>query len=273
MTGAMSAGAPAGPGAAGDARWTRELEIAREIQLGFLPGVLPAPPGWEVAAAFEPARLVSGDFYDAFPMADGMRLGVVVGDVCGKGVGAALFMALFRTLFRALAEQRFAADPPGAPPAAALLDVVTATNDYIGRTHSDANMFATVFFGVLDLAAGTLWYANGGHEAPVVLAADGGVRARLEVTGPAVGMMPDVAFGVAEVRVGPGEQLLAFTDGVVDARSPAGEAFLEERMLRCAASSPGAVLAAIQRGMADFCAGEPAFDDVTMLAVHRAAPP
>jgi serine phosphatase RsbU (regulator of sigma subunit) len=250
----------------------RELDIGRRIQQGFLPARLPPLDGWVLTACFAPARQVAGDFYDAFPLPHG-RLAVLVADVCDKGVGAALFMALFRSLFRALAEQRFAAEPAGGTPAAALLDVITATNDYIGRTHSDANMFATVFFGVLDPAAGTLWYANGGHEAPVVLAADGAVRARLEVTGPAVGMMPDVTFAVAEVQVAPGEQLLAFTDGVVDARSPSGEAFLEERMLRCAASAPGAALAAIQRGMSEFCAGEPAFDDVTMLAVQRAAAP
>jgi sigma-B regulation protein RsbU (phosphoserine phosphatase) len=148
---------------------------------------------------------------------------------------------------------------------------MTATNDYIGRTHSDANMFATVFFGVLDLASGTLWYTNGGHEAPAVLAADGSVRARLDVTGPAVGLMPDLAFRVAEAGIGPGEQLLAFTDGVLDARAPSGETFGEERMLRCAAAAPGAALPAIERGIAEFSAGEPAYDDVTMLSVRRAA--
>ena len=249
----------------------RELDIGRRIQQGFLPARLPASDGWELAARFAPARQVAGDFYDAFALPH-RRVAVLVADVCDKGVGAALFMALFRSLFRALAEQRFASAPPGDPPAAALLDVITSTNDYIGRTHSDANMFATVFFGVLDLASGSLWYANGGHEAPVVLAADGSVRARLGVTGPAVGLMPDLAFRVEEARVGPGEQLLAFTDGVLDARAPSGETFGEERMLRCAASSPGAALEAIERGMAEFCAGEPAFDDVTMLAVRRAAP-
>jgi serine phosphatase RsbU (regulator of sigma subunit) len=134
-------------------------------------------------------------------------------------------------------------------------------------------MFATVFFGVLDLSAGTLWYANGGHEEPVVLAAGGAVRTRLGVTGPAVGLMPDLAFRVAEDRIGPGEQLLAFTDGVLDAHSPSGETFGEERMLLCAASAPGAALAAIERGISEFCAGEPAYDDVTMLAVRRAETP
>jgi serine phosphatase RsbU (regulator of sigma subunit) len=248
----------------------RELEIGRRIQQGFLPARLPESDGWELTACFAPARQVAGDFYDAFALPGG-RLALVVADVCDKGVGAALFMALFRSLLRALAEQRFAAAPPDEPPGAALLDVMTATNDYIGRTHSDANMFATVFFGVLDLAAGTLWYANGGHEVPVVLAADGAVRARLEVTGPAVGLMPGLAFRVAEARLAPGEQLLAYTDGVLDARAPAGGTFGEERMLRCAAAAPGATLAAIERGLLEFCAGEPAFDDVTMLAVRRAA--
>ena len=247
----------------------RELDIGRRIQQGFLPGRLPVSAGWELTARFAPAKQVAGDFYDAFALPRG-RLAVLVADVCDKGVGAALFMALFRTLFRALAEQRFAAAAAGEPPAAALLDVVAATNDYIGRTHSDANMFATVFIGVLDLAAGTLWYANGGHEAPVVLAADGGVRARLEVTGPAVGLMPGLEFRAAEARLGHGEQLLAFTDGVLDARSPSGETFGEARLLRCARAAPGGALAAIERGMLEFCAGEPAFDDVTMLAVRRA---
>ena len=250
----------------------RELDLGRRIQRGFLPARLPAAGGWELTACFAPARQVAGDFYDAFALPHG-RVAVVVADVCDKGVGAALFMALFRTLFRALAEQRFAAAAPGEPPPAALLDVLTATNDYIGRTHSDANMFATVFFAVLDPAAGALWYANGGHEAPAVLAADGSVRARLGVTGPAVGLLPGLTFRVAEARLEAGEQLLAFTDGVPDARSPSGEAFGEPRMLACAAAAPGAALDAIQRALSDFCAGEPAFDDVTMLAVRRAPAP
>ncbi len=81
----------------------RELEIGREIQRGFLPDSLPQPPGWEIASAFHPARQVGGDFYDAFPLADG-RIALAVADVCDKGVGAALFMALFRSLLRSHAE-------------------------------------------------------------------------------------------------------------------------------------------------------------------------
>src|SRR5690606_33403682 len=117
----------------------------------------------------------------AFALPDG-RLLLVVADVCDKGVGAALFMALFRSLLRALAERMLHAAEDVDAELAALL---SATNDYIARTHDSANMFATMFVGVLDPATGTLAYVNGGHESPAVLAG-GSVRARLSPTGPAV---------------------------------------------------------------------------------------
>lgn len=79
------------------------MQIARDIQASFLPETLPELPGWEIAAHFQPAREVAGDFYDVFPMVDGRRLGLVIADVCDKGVGAAMFMALFRSLLRAFA--------------------------------------------------------------------------------------------------------------------------------------------------------------------------
>src|SRR5512139_3144966 len=85
-----------------------EMEIARRIQASFLPEELPQFQGWEIAARFQPARQVAGDFYDAFPLIQNRRLALVIGDVCDKGVGAALFMALFRTLIRAFAQQHYA---------------------------------------------------------------------------------------------------------------------------------------------------------------------
>jgi serine phosphatase RsbU (regulator of sigma subunit) len=191
----------------------RELEIGREIQKSFLPEELPRVAGWEIAARFRPARQVAGDFYDAFALPSSGRIGLVIADVCDKGVGAALFMALFRSLLRATATGAAS----GPEPAAELLRTVRLTNDYIARTHGRSNMFATLFFGVLDPASGSLLYINGGHEAPILLG-DGGAKARLTPTGPAVGMMPDMPFEVRETRLEAGEGLLAFTDGVTDAR-------------------------------------------------------
>jgi sigma-B regulation protein RsbU (phosphoserine phosphatase) len=246
----------------------RELEIGREIQLGFLPATLPAAAGWELRAHFRPARQVAGDFYDAFTLADG-RIALVLADVCGKGVGAALFMALFRSLFRALSEPQFAA---AATTADGLRATVLATNDYIARTHDSANMFATVFFAVVDPASGSLDYVNAGHEPPVLLAADGHVRGRLSPTGPAVGLMPDLQFNVGRECLAPGETLFAFTDGVGDARDSDDASFGEERLLALLGASavPAAdLLARVDAALSAHIGGGAQFDDVAMLAARR----
>jgi phosphoserine phosphatase RsbU/P len=248
----------------------RELEIGREIQLGFLPDEIPAPAGWELRAHFRPARQVAGDFYDAFALPGG-RVALVLADVCGKGVGAALFMALFRSLFRALAEPQFAA---ASDVSEGLRTTVQGTNDYIARTHGRANMFATVFFGVLDPTSGTLEYVNAGHELPMVLAADGGVRTRLAPTGPAVGLMPDLAFGVGRECIGRGETLLAYTDGVVDARNPAEESYGEERLMALLADTAATAEALLERvdaALGVHVTDAAQFDDVAMLAARRIA--
>ena len=249
----------------------RELDIAREIQAGFLPETLPETlpdaPGWELACWFQPARQVSGDFYDAFPVQAGTRTALVVADVCGKGVGAALFMALFRSLFRALAERSLS---PAGDHAAQLRELVAGINDYIARTHGSANMFATVFIALLDPATGELVYVNGGHEAPVLLSSQG-VRARLVPTGPAVGLMQDLSFQHAHAVIAPGESLVIFTDGVTDAVGTDGTRFSEDRLLSLLAqpyTSAHQAVTHIQDAL-QASTGDDAFDDITLLVVHR----
>jgi serine phosphatase RsbU (regulator of sigma subunit) len=245
----------------------RELEIGREIQRGFLPDALPDVRGWALRAHFRPARQVAGDFYDAFELPEG-RIALVLADVCGKGVGAALFMALFRSLLRALAEPAFA-DGRGA--AEGVLATVRGTNDYIARTHGRANMFATVFFGVLDPARGTLDYVNAGHEPPVLLDAGSRVRDRLAPTGPALGLMPGLAFAAATATLGAGETLFAFTDGVVDARDAGDDPYGEERLMAMLEQGGDAdvLLARVDAALDAHAAGTSAFDDVAMLAARR----
>lgn len=246
----------------------REIDIARDIQAGFLPAELPRADGWELAACFEPARQVGGDFYDAFALEDG-RIALVVADVCDKGVGAALFMALFRSLLRAGAERTL--DGADALPSQ-LPALLASTNDYIARTHDGANMFATMFVGVLDPADGSLGYVNAGHEAPAISGTDA-VRARLAPTGPAVGMLPGMVFGFAREALAPGESLLMFTDGVTDARDASGTLFDEQHLLTLLPGSAGAgvLVRRIRDAVHAHAAGEAPFDDVTMLAVSRAA--
>ena len=244
----------------------RELEIGREIQSSFLPEELPAAEGWQIAARFRPAHQVAGDFYDAFRLPAG-GIGLVIADVCDKGVGAALFMALFRSLLRATATGESASSGDAA---SELTRAVRLTNDYIARTHGRSNMFATLFFGILDPATGELLYINGGHEAPVVFG-PAGARARLAPTGPAVGMMPDMDFRVETTKLEAGEGLLAFTDGVTESRGPSGELYGEEKLLALlpGASSAQFLLDAIEAAVTAHAAGREQADDITLLAIRR----
>jgi serine phosphatase RsbU (regulator of sigma subunit) len=241
----------------------RELEIGREIQATFFPEALPRRDGWEIAAAFEPARQCAGDFYDVFDLPGG-SIALVIADVCDKGVGAALFMALFRTLLRA------AAGEPREREAAELLEkTVRLTNDYIAVTHSRANMFATVFFGVLDPRTGSLTFINAGHDPPIVFGA-GRPRKELLPTGPAVGLFAESRFSVERAVLEPGECLFAYTDGLTDARGSDG-AFSKERLLGLLESptSASSLLESILAALKGHVGDRERFDDVTLLAARR----
>jgi sigma-B regulation protein RsbU (phosphoserine phosphatase) len=267
-------------------KFERDLQIGRQIQKGFLPETLPSAPGWEIAARFSPAREVAGDFYDAFMLAPD-HLGFVVADVCDKGVGAALFMALVRSLIRVYTQQRYsvlAADPSAAAfggegPRAigasglALKEALILTNDYIGQNHLNMNMFATVFAGVVNLENGQVAYVNGGHNAPVILE-PGPSLIRLPSTGPAVGMVPGFQFRVDQAHMDPGDLLVAFTDGIPDARDPQGQFFTEPRLLRIVAAMGGMssehVASEIQEQLVAHISTAAQFDDITMVVIRRA---
>jgi phosphoserine phosphatase RsbU/P len=242
----------------------RELEIGRQIQSTFLPEFLPLRPGWEIAARFEPARQCAGDFYDAFDLPGG-RIGLVVADVCDKGVGAALFMALFRTLLRASAGEERAT---GAE--ATLAKTIRLTNDYIAVTHSRANMFATVFFAILDPETGAVAYVNAGHEPPLLFGPGGAMRELLP-TGPAVGLFPESQFSIAHETLRAGECLLAYTDGVTEAKGAEGF-FSKERLLALLDPPPTSATAlvdSVAEAVSHHTGDRERYDDVTLLAALR----
>jgi sigma-B regulation protein RsbU (phosphoserine phosphatase) len=232
----------------------------------FLPENVPQPSGWEIAAAFHPARQVAGDFYDVFALEDG-RVALAVGDVCDKGVGAALFMALFRSLLRSHAELHGA----GTPPEAAARSIVALTNDYIARTHSRSNMFATIFFGLLDPGTGALAWVNGGQDPPAIRRRDGSIE-RLAPTGPAVGLMPEKEFTAKTTVLAPGDLFLAFTDGASEARSPSGGFYGEDSVIGILEAAPadiGALLERIVAGVRAHEGGTEPADDLTLVALRR----
>ncbi len=271
----------------------REIEIARDIQNSFLVKDYPQPHGWEIAARMRPARQVSGDFYDVVPVTASKQIAIIVADVCDKGVGAAMYMAIFRTLLRAFADQEYiirwagvptqpSADSPSsmfrrdallASGAPSLKNAIELTNNYIATEHGNSNMFATIFFGLLNPADGSLYYINAGHEEPFVLA-NGTLKQRLSPTGPAVGMLPDRDFQIAQTSIAPGESLLLYTDGVADSLNARKERFSEERLLSTAAQAPasaGSLINTLVAAVDAHMAGFEQFDDITLLAVHRKA--
>jgi sigma-B regulation protein RsbU (phosphoserine phosphatase) len=258
---------------AGLLKYERELQIGQEIQAGFLPEVLPNREGWQLTARFQPAREVAGDFYDAFELLEGDRIGLVVADVCDKGVGAAMFMALVRSLLRHAAINLDSGGRRRGTGADRILlqRAVVATNDYLTTNHLRQGYFATVFFGVLDPASGSLIYANCGHNPPVLQRATGG-RHLLGPTGPALGLMPDSVFGLGRTRLDPGDLLFAYTDGVPEAKDATGRFFGRELLLDLIAGhSAGAddLLDLIERTLGIHVGAAEQSDDITMIALHR----
>ncbi len=243
----------------------REMQIGRILQTEFLPRELPSMPGWQIASRFLPARQLSGDFYDVYPLPFG-EVVVAIADVCDKGVGAALFMSLVRGLLRAFALR--------AVNRSEVLAAITQTNDYLADNHGRTAMFTTLFFGVLDPETGGLSYVNCGHDAPIVLGATG-EEARLEATGPALGAMRDVEFEVGRIVLLPGDSLIAFTDGVSDALDGAESPFTEERflsILRHGASSVTAMLGDVVHAIRGHVGSNAQYDDITLLALRRNPP-
>jgi len=267
-----------------------ELEKGREMQTNFLPGQLLHKPGWEIVAYFKPAHQVAGDFYDVFELPGG-HVGLVIADVCDKGVGAALFMALFRSLIRIFSGQTsldglvcsysqasvnalsLASD--GQVAESSHLDALKAvglTNNYIALNHGELAMFATLFFGVLDPSTGLLTYISGGHEPLLIVDSSGGVRERLNPTGPAVGITPDTEFKIEQTRLEPGDILLGYTDGVLEALAAGGEFFTRKRllsMLEQSTSSATLLLDQIVASVLSHIGEADQHDDITVLAVRR----
>jgi serine phosphatase RsbU (regulator of sigma subunit) len=241
----------------------REMQLGRQIQADFLPGVLPHLPGWEIAAAFEPAYEVAGDFYDVFWVAE-RRVGLLLGDVSGKGVGAALFMALTRSLLRAFSDQ--------ATSTANILDAVRRTNRYILRHHQQhTNMFATLFFGVLETDSGLLTYVNAGHPPPILVRSSG-EREQIVPTAPLVGIVEDIPFETQQNTLKGGDILLAYTDGITEAMDAAQQMFGAEQLfsiLDQGVPTVDMLLDRVQASVRAHIGGEALSDDVTMLAVKR----
>lgn len=193
--------------ARGVERLSRELEVAREIQMSLLPKVPPPTHGVELGAVLYSSEMVSGDFYDFLPMPDG-DLGILVGDVSGKGIPAALLMIMIRTLFRVTASD---GESPGT--------VLARINRHLCRD-IPPSMFVTMFFCRLGPGR-QLLYGDAGHVKPVLLR-PGQPPRTLEAEGTVLGVVDDASFDERAFQLAPGDLLALFTDGVVESMGPDG---------------------------------------------------
>lgn len=191
-------------------RMEQELRVARVIQETLLPKSLPDLRGWQLDALWQPARAVSGDFYDYIDFPDG-KLGLVVGDVTDKGVPAALVMATTRSIFRAALER---VRSPG--------EILSKVNDLL-CPDIPQNMFVTCLYILIDPTTGHLRFANAGHNLPVLLSGEG-VR-ELRATGMPLGLLPGMTYEEKEAQLQPGEGVVLYSDGLVEAHNLQGEMF------------------------------------------------
>lgn len=243
-------------------RLEEELAVGRQIQLSLLPDSCPVVPGWDLAATYRPARQVGGDFYDFFELPDPPgRLGLVVADVADKGVPAALFMALSRTMIRASAL--------GDRPPAAVLQRV---NEFIFKD-SQAALFLTAFYAILDTQSGRLTFCNAGHNRPLwAQAATGEVRT-ITTPGIALGVIPVIRLSESQIDLAPGDLLVLYTDGVTEAMDANWQEFGESRLREVVASQAGGaagdLLHAILGAVSAFTGDTAPADDLTLFIVKR----
>jgi sigma-B regulation protein RsbU (phosphoserine phosphatase) len=236
----------------------QEMELAGEIQRALLPRIPPEVPGLEMAAYFAPTRSVGGDLYDLVQLSDG-RLGVAIGDISGKGTPAAIMMASLYASFRALTRRKLTL-----PQIMYRLNNLLCESFGIGR-------YATFFYGVVDPGNREITYSNAGHFNPLLISSGRGPR-WLSEGGIVLGFLPEKDYEEGAVRLQPGDLLVLYTDGIVEATNPDGEMFGEERVAEIAGELKGRpaeeVLDGLRRAVESQCEGCPQEDDITLVVVR-----
>ena len=237
----------------------REFEMAFKVQSQLIPTRLPQLPGWEFAARWEPAKEVSGDYYDFIPGGD--KLALVVADVSGKGMPAALFMASTRSIIRAEAA------------------AFSGPTEILGKANNllcaDAalGMFVTLFYAEVSPDHPGLTYVGCGHNPPFWYRADRKEIAELEPTGPVLAVNEDIQYRTVRIDAGPGDVFLFYTDGYTEAFNGQQQLFgddrLKEALSRHAGESPQRLLEIVERELAAFVGAAPQSDDRTIVIAKR----
>ncbi len=243
-----------------------ELNVATQIQADMLPRIFPAFPGrseFDIYASMDPAKEVGGDFYDFF-LVDDDHLALVVGDVSGKGVPAALFMVITKTLIK---NQALMGNSPK--------EVAESVNDQLCE-NNEADMFVTLWLGILEISTGRMRAVSAGHEYPAIRRAEGGYEYLYDEHGLVLGVMTGVEHEEYEVQLQKGDSFFVYTDGAPDATNKAGEQFERERLLgalnKKKDAHPEELLKNVRSDIDAFVADAEQFDDITLLGMTYLGP-
>ena len=237
----------------------RDLSQAADIQGGVLPQKAPNIPGADLAGFNAACRTVGGDYYDFFQYADG-KVGLALGDVSGKGMPASLLMMQLHARVQVLAE-----DPGNLASFMTRINKATCSN-------CPSNRFITFFFTVFDTVTGDIAYANAGHNPPILVRANGAAE-MLEGGGPVLGILPIALYGEMHVHLDHGDMLVLYSDGVTEANNPNYDEFGEDRFIdvlqRHRTESAASIVDAVNKALAEFAAGAPQADDITLVVAKR----
>jgi serine phosphatase RsbU (regulator of sigma subunit) len=244
----------------------RDLQIAREIQTWLLPGAPPQIPGLAVAYATRPANTVAGDYYDVFPRPGRTnqenRVVLAVADVAGKSIPAAMLMATFQASLKTLSTAQVA-----------LPELASNMNRYACGNSQGGLRFTTAFLAEYDPVQRTLDYINAGHNNPILRRANGQIE-RLDVGGLPFGIQPEVKYESARVTLAPGDWLIIFTDGLVEAENARQEEYGEPRLLAAietgCLAAPSEMLKRLMAELDLFVGNTPQHDDVTCMLLKAA---
>ena len=239
-----------------------ELSLATDIQASMLPHIFPAFPDrreFDIYASMDPAKEVGGDFYDYF-LIDDDHLCMVIADVSGKGVPAALFMMASKLILQSVAML-------GHSPA----EILARTNDAICKGN-EAQMFVTVWLGILELSTGRLTAANAGHEYPALMRPGGEFELYRDKHGFVIGGMDGLRYRQYDIQLEPGTKLFVYTDGLPEATDADVTQFGTQRMLQALNEAPNAapeqILRNVRLAVDHFVKDAEQFDDLTMLCME-----
>ena len=243
-------------------RIVKELSTARQIQNSVLPHIFPPFPERkeiDLFASMDPARDVGGDFYDFF-FIDEDHLCLVIADVSGKGIPAALFMMFSKRIIEDFAKIEHSVS-----------EILRKTNEVLCDSNQ-AEMFVTVWLGILEISTGRMAASNAGHEYPAICKKDGSFELYKDKHGFVIGGMPGVRYKEYALQMEPGDKIFVYTDGVPEATAGSGEMFGAERMTAalntCADGRPEEILRRVRSAVDDFVGDAEQFDDLTMMCLE-----